>query len=153
MKVTKLKAFTLAEMLVVLVVSSIVISMAFLILNMVRKQVKLIQANYQKKQEIQFFETRFSRDFNSYNAFFRNKENKLILKDTKDSITYTFSDNLIIREKDTFFLKIENKKLFLNGLLVENKFIDGIEIQFSEEFANKTIFIQQNKDATFYLNN
>ena len=42
MKTNKLKAFTLAEMLVVLVVASIVISMGFLVLNMVRKQVIVI---------------------------------------------------------------------------------------------------------------
>ena len=49
MKETKLKAFTLAEMIVVLVVASIVISMSFLVLNMVGKQVSLIQNNYHKK--------------------------------------------------------------------------------------------------------
>ena len=51
MKHHKVKAFTLSEMLVVLVVASILISMGFLVLNMVRKQVQVIQKNYQLKQK------------------------------------------------------------------------------------------------------
>lgn len=153
MKNTKLKAFTLAEMIVVLVVASIVISMGFLVLNMVRKQVSLIQTNYQKKQEVQFFEATLTRDFNKRNAFFDKKQERLILKSTKDSISYTFLDQFIVREMDTLNLEVKNKKLFLDGVKVKGEFIDAIEISLSEHFSNKQLFIQQKKDASFYLNN
>ena len=49
MNKTKLKAFTLGEMIVVVVVASIVIAMGFLVLNMVKKQVRIIQNNYHQK--------------------------------------------------------------------------------------------------------
>lgn len=153
MKKTKLKAFTLAEMIVVLVVASIVISMGFLVLNMVRKQVSLIQTNYQKKQEVQFFEATLTIDFNKRNAFFDKKQEKLTLKNTKDSISYTFLDQCIVREKDTFNLEEKNKKLFLDGVEVKGGVIDAIEISLSEHFSKKQFFIQQKKDASFYLNN
>ena len=45
MNTKKINAFTLSEMLVVLVVSSILISMAFVVVSMVQKQVYLIQKN------------------------------------------------------------------------------------------------------------
>jgi prepilin-type N-terminal cleavage/methylation domain-containing protein len=153
MKINKLKAFTLAEMLVVLVVASIVISMGFLVLNMVRKQVIVIQKNYQKKQEVQFFETTFSRDFNMGSAFFNKKENRITLKNTRDSIQYTFFENYITREKDTFQIEIKNKKLFLDGGLVYEKTIDAVEMTLSSRFTNRQLFIQQSKDASYYLNN
>ncbi|MGY0426909.1 MAG: prepilin-type N-terminal cleavage/methylation domain-containing protein, partial [Polaribacter sp.] len=106
MKTNKIKAFTLVEMLVVLVVASIVISMGFLVLNMVRKQVIVIQKNYQKKQEVQFFETTFLRDFNSGDAFFNAKTHSITLKRIKDSVVYTFLGKTILREKKTFQLEI-----------------------------------------------
>ncbi|MBQ52974.1 MAG: hypothetical protein CMF35_15035, partial [Leeuwenhoekiella sp.] len=43
---TKLKAFTLSEMLVVLAITAIVVSLAFVILNLVTKQIQLISTNY-----------------------------------------------------------------------------------------------------------
>ena len=153
MKKTNLKAFTLAEMIVVLVVASIVIAMGFLVLNMVRKQVQLIQDNYQKKQEVHFFETTFTRDFNTRRVFFHKKENKIIFKNTKDSISYTFLENCITREKDTFKIEVGNKKLFLDGKLVKEKTIDAIELTLTNSYANKQLFFYQTKDAAFYLNN
>lgn len=152
MKSTRLKAFTVAEMLVVLVVSSIIIAMAFLVLNMVRKQVISIQKNYQKKQIVQFFNTQITRDFNMYNAFYDDQRNVLIMKNTKDSIQYQFLKESLIREKDTFFIEIANKKLFLDGKEVNDANIDAVEINLSNEFANKQLFIQQTKDASYYVN-
>lgn len=153
MKANKLKAFTLAEMLVVLVVASIVISMGFMVLNMVRKQVIVIQKNYHRKQEVQFFETTFSRDFKMRSVFFQERPNILIMKNTKDSIQYIFLETLIIREKDTFQIEVANKKLFLDGKEVKERSIDAIEIDLSNKFANRKLFIQQTKDASHYLNN
>ena len=153
MKQTKVKAFTLAEMLVVLVVASIVISMGFLVLNMVKKQVQVIQSNYNKKQEIQLFETTLSRDFNKRSVFYKEQSNLLLLKNTKDSITYTFLNNAIVREKDTFFLELTDKKVFLDGTVVKEGTIDAMEINFSDQLANKQLFIHQVKDASYYLNN
>ncbi|WP_405610868.1 prepilin-type N-terminal cleavage/methylation domain-containing protein [Polaribacter sp. Asnod1-A03] len=153
MKRTKFKAFTLAEMIVVLVVSSIVISMSFLVLNMVRKQVSLIQINYSKKQEVQLFEATFMRDFNSYSAFYDKKKEQLILKNSKDSITYLFLENLIIRQKDTIQIEVVNKKLLLDGVEVKEQHIDAIEIKLSPQFSGKQLFVHQTKDASYYLNN
>jgi len=153
MKPIKLRAFTLAEMLVVLVVASSVIAMAFLMLTMVRKQVISIQKNNQKKQEIQFFETTLFRDFNRHRVFYNKQQNLFTLKSPKDSIRYTFLDDFIIREKDTFQIKISTKKLFLDGVQVKEKTIDAIELSLSDAFANRQLFIHQTKDAAYYLNN
>ena len=152
MKEHKLKAFTLAEMLIVLVVASILISMGFLFLNMVRKQVQLIQRNYAKKQEVRLFEARFSRDFNTRSVCYYKQQHVFVLKNSKDSICYAFLNNAVVREKDTFFIAVANKKMFLEGSEVTEKTIDAIEINFSDQFANKQLFIYQVKDAAHYLN-
>ena len=150
MKNKKLKAFTLAEMIVVLIVASIVIAMGFVILDMVRKQVFLIQRNYQKK--VQFFEAILTRDFNSRNACYYKNQNRLSLKNTKDSISYVFTDTTIIREKDTFQIEVSIKKLFLEGKETFSKTIDALGINLSENYGGKELFISQRKDAAFYIN-
>ena len=70
----KIKAFTLSEMLVVLVISSIVIAAAFLILTMVQKQFMVVQKNINNKQEINFFERLLWRDFNTYTINYQKKK-------------------------------------------------------------------------------
>ena len=153
MKSNKVKAFTLSEILVVLVVASIVIAMAFLVLNIVRKQVVGIQNNYAKKQIINTFEKVFQRDFNNNQAIYISKTNTLMLKNTKDSIEYIMSSNFIARNKDTFDIPIENKKLFLEGFEVKNNQIDALELNLSASFGNKKLFFFQQKDASYYVNN
>jgi type II secretory pathway pseudopilin PulG len=152
MKTRKINAFTLGEILVVLVVSSIVISMAFVVVSMVQKQVYLIQNNLSKKQQIQFFETTLLRDMNSYSVFFQKQENCLLLRNTKDSIRYIFYDDFVIRKTDTIKISFENKKLFLEGTFVLDGKVDAIELNLSNSYANAQLFLQKTKDATFYLN-
>lgn len=152
-KTTKLSAFTLAELLVVLVISSIVIATAFLVLNMIRKQVILVQRNYQQKQEVRLFEITLTRDFNNFNAIFDSTNEKIVLLNTKDTITYSFLNNVIVRGKDTFEIELAEKKLFLDGIEVNNSStIDAIEMNLSDTFANKQLFISNIKDASYYVN-
>ncbi|WP_105016883.1 PulJ/GspJ family protein [Polaribacter porphyrae] len=153
MKAKKLKAFTLAEMIVVLIVASIVIAMGFSVLNMVRKQVVTIQKNYQKKQQVLLLESLLHRDFNSNTAFYNIKNDELLLKNTRDSITYTFYENYIIRNQDTFQIEVQNKELYLDGIQVKDKVIDALEINLSENYGSKQLFVQQSKDASYYMNN
>ncbi|WP_406755908.1 PulJ/GspJ family protein, partial [Tenacibaculum maritimum] len=74
----KIKAFTLSEMLVVLVISSILISLTFLILSMVQQQVEIIQGNLKRKQQVQFLERVLWKDFNEYSVVY-NQENTIFL--------------------------------------------------------------------------
>lgn len=152
-KQNKIKAFTLGELLVVMVVSSIVISMTFLVLDMTRKQVNTIQENYKKKQAFRFFETTFTRDFNLHSAFYHEKEKRLNLTNTKDSIQYFFLDTKVLRNQDTFHVKFVEIALFLDGKIVADKSIDAILMEASNSFGQQKLFVQQRKDAAYYINN
>jgi prepilin-type N-terminal cleavage/methylation domain-containing protein len=152
MNTKKINAFTLSEMLVVLVVSSILISMAFVVVSMVQKQVYLIQKNLSKKQQLLFFEATLLRDFNTHRVFFIKEENSLLLKSGKDSISYTFFDDFVIRGTDTIKISFENKTLFLDGAMVTDGEIDAIALNLLSSYANAQLFLQKTKGATFYLN-
>lgn len=152
-KQNKLKAFTLGELLVVMIVSSIVISVTFLVLNIIRKQVITMQENYEKKQAFRFFETTFSRDFNLNTAFYYVKEKRLNLTNTKDSIQYLFLDTMVLRNQDTFHVELGKIVLFLDGKIVTDKSLDAILMEASKSFAQQQLFVQQRKDAAYYINN
>jgi prepilin-type N-terminal cleavage/methylation domain-containing protein len=152
MNTKKINAFTLSEMLVVLVVSSILISMAFVAVSMVQKQVYLIQKNLSKKQQLLFFEATLLRDFNTHRVFFIKQENSLLLTSSKDSISYTFFDDFVIRGTDTIKISFENKTLFLDGAMVTDGEIDAIALNLLSSYANAQLFLQKTKGATFYLN-
>lgn len=152
-KQNKLKAFTLGELLVVMVVSSIVISETFLVLDMTRKLVNTMQENYEKKQAFHFFQTTFSRDFNLNTAFYHVKEKRLNLLNTKDSIQYLFLDTMVLRNQDTFHVELGKIVLFLDGKIVTDKNTDAILIEASNSFTQQKMFVQQRKDAAYYINN
>lgn len=149
----KIDAFTLSEMLVVLVISSIVISMAFLGLLLVQKQLKSIQDNLDNQQQMQFTERLLWRDFNSYSVRYLPAEDILFFKNSTDSLSYIFDENFIIRNNDTLEIPIIEKQLFLDGLEVQSGVIDAIKIETYPIYRNKKLFIYKTKDASFYLNN
>ncbi|MCD8406214.1 PulJ/GspJ family protein [Tenacibaculum finnmarkense] len=153
MKLTKkIPAFTLSEMLVVLVVSTIVISLAFVTLTMVQKQVSVIKHNFHIRQESQFLERILWHDFNNYTAKFQQQENKLLLYNSIDSVEYIFNDTFIFRNNDTLHLQIKNKQLFLDGNIVTQGVIDAISLETSVTFNNNKLFVYKTKDASHYLN-
>ena len=62
----KIKAFTLGELLVVLVVSSIAITISFLALENVQKQLKSIQSIFETQQQINHLERSITTDLNLF---------------------------------------------------------------------------------------
>ncbi len=149
----KVKAFTLAEMLVVLVISGIVISLTMLILSLVQKQLKIIQTNNNKTTEIRLLERALWQDFNKHRLFYNNTKQQLHCISEIDTVLYTFKPSYIIRNTDTLNVPIFKTITYLDGTTTINNNIDAIELQLSKEIANKTIFIYTNKDASYYINN
>lgn len=148
----KIKAFTLSELLIVLVISSIAISLTFLILSMVQKQVKTITTNFTIKQNIQFVDRMLWKDFNQYSVSYDNNKDMLILQSNIDSSSYQFYDTFILRKKDTLPIQILNKKLFLNGKEVQSGAIDALQLETNPVFGNTKLFIYKTQDASFYMN-
>jgi Tfp pilus assembly protein FimT len=54
----KLKSFTLSELLIVMIITAIVVGMAFSVLRLVQKQIHTIQTNFDKSSTLALFEQR-----------------------------------------------------------------------------------------------
>jgi len=148
----KVKAFTIAEMLVVLVISGIVISLTMLILNLVQKQINAIQTNYELATEIRLLESVLVQDFNQHNLFYDHAKQQLYCISPIDTIHYTFDANYVIRNADTLNVSISNTVLFLDGEKGTSNSVDAIELDISSTTKKRTLFVSQRKDASFYIN-
>ncbi len=148
----KNKAFTLAEMLVVLVITSIIITIALLVLNLVQSQLRNIQKNYTTNTEIRLLERGLWHDANTHNLFYNNKKGQLICTSVKDTVTYTFTKNFAVRNFDTIHVPITEKTVFLDGKKVTNGIIDAIELHFLKDIKSKKSFIFKTNDALHYMN-
>jgi len=148
----KIQAFTLSEMIVVLILTSIVVGLAFSVLGLVQKQMLAIQDNYNKSLELNKLETSLWLDFNRYSTISYNVlDDELLLKNELDSISYKFSEAYIVKELDTFSIQIENKQMYFNGVLSKINQIDAIKLRTAKMFQNRELFIFKQNDATAFI--
>lgn len=150
-KIKKIKSFTITEMLVVMVLTTIVISIAILVLNLVQKELIGIQLNLKKNTELRTLEQALWNDFNKNDILIDTKNNQLVFTSPLDTVNYKFTENYVLRNKDTLKISIEKKEFFLdmNASLTS---LDAIELNLSNEFQNKKLFIYKTKSASYYMN-
>lgn len=149
---SKVAAFTITEMLVVLVLSSILVMLAMSVLNLVQKQLKLIETNYVTNDNIRNLERLLWQDFNQYQMYYNLEEDIIFGVKPTDSIHYLFTNSLVIRNNDTLPIEIKQKTLFLEAEKVQTGRVDALELELSKEYQNIVLFTYQVKDATFYVN-
>lgn len=153
MKNPKVKSFTLSELLVVMIITAIVVGIAFSVLRLVQRQIRLIQKNYDKSVELAFFEQKLWQDFNEYpKVVFNSKENKLLLESEKDTVIYHFDSENVLRNKDTIKVKVGVDNVFLEGKKVSEGNVDAIRLNAKIELPEYTIFVFRKLDVNFYMN-
>jgi len=149
----KLKAYTLSEMIIVLILTSIVVGLAFSVLGLIQKHLLAIQENYNRSSELNTIQSTLWLDFNRYpNITYDSLENELKLSTELDSITYKFTEELIIKEKDTFPSLFQSKQFYFNGEKTDGPHIDAIKLMASEKFKNQSLFIFKTNDANTFMN-
>lgn len=149
----KVQAFTLSEMVVVLILTSIVIGLAFSVLSLVQKHMAGIQHNFINNTELNKLEQSLSLDFNRYSKIeYDALEEKLKFKNDIDSISYKFHETYIVKELDTFYIQLQNKTLFFDGNKAETGIIDALKLETSKTMQNQLLFIFKENDATPFMN-
>jgi prepilin-type N-terminal cleavage/methylation domain-containing protein len=148
----KIPAFTLTEMLVVMAITAIVAGLAFTILSLFGRNIQLIGSNYSHSTKLNLFEDQLAVDFNRFHSIVYDADlDELKLKTPIDSISYSFSDGLILRGLDTLLTVKTTKQLYLMGNEVERGFIDALKINLRESKPEKFIFLHKENDANFYI--
>lgn len=149
----RMKAFTLSEMIVVLLLTTIVVGLAFSVLGLVQRHMEAIRSNFNKNEEIQHLEQILWIDVNRYpNIRYSKVDNRLFFWSPLDTVTYDFTTDLIIRENDTLQIGISAKKFYRNTEEVSAGTIDAIELISDIRTLEQPIFVFRRNDATQPVN-
>lgn len=153
MSKNKIKSFTLPELLVVMIITAIIVGLAFSVLRLVQKQIYTIQTNFEKTNNLILFEQKLWQDFNELNTIQCNREERSLLMESEiDTVRYAFKENYILRNKDTIKLKIILNKFLFEGKEVQKGNIDALMISGKLELPNYQIFISKKNDITLFMN-
>ena len=148
----KLKSFTISELLVVLIIASIVVGIAFSVLDLTRKEIQKNNQNKELEVKINQAELKLTIDINSFSKCSVN-ENYLYFKNEIDSIQYQILDgNLIVRE-DTLLSNIVDVTYFFKGNKINNVVFDALKLVIeTKKDINSTVFVYKINDALNDLN-
>ena len=108
----KLNSFTLSEMLVVLIITAIVVGLAFSVLSIVRRQVHKLQNDTDQRVQYDMLKSKLFLDFNKYPNAYLSGDDTFMFKSEIDSTIYTITDNLIITNQDTLVKNVKEAQFF-----------------------------------------
>lgn len=153
MAARKLKSFTLSELLVVMIITAIVVGIAFSVLRLVQKQIHAIQSNFDKTSTLALFEQQLWQDFNEpHTIIYDNANQVLAMTSEVDTVMYSFKEKFTMRNLDTIKLKINPSKIFFKGKEVKTGPIDAITIFAGTELPDYHIFVSKKNDVTLFMN-
>jgi len=111
---SKLKAFTLLEMIVVMILTLLVSGIAFQAYQIVAKQYYSFRISMKRNNELLLFERTLLQDISGAEYVQKTQEGiECVLPDR--NISYNFENDYVLRAitvPDTFFLKVENDSAF-----------------------------------------
>lgn len=149
---TKVQAFTLNEMVIVMIISTIVIGLAFTVLSLVQRHMWSIQQNFSLNTEFNRLEQALWIDTNNFSSISYNKtENTLQFTSVIDSTLYQFKEGYVLKDRDTFKIVIEQKTFFFNGNKIDKGRVDAIRLELPKQYKDQSVFIFKHNDATQFI--
>ena len=147
----KIRAFTLSEMLVVLIITVIVVGLAFSVLNLVQKQMSQIQDGFAGNGERNRLKHALWRDFGTYSRiYYQETSNQLICESPTEKITYEFQENLVVRALDSFRIGRHVPAYYFLGKSQTSGEVDALEIKIFET-ENSPLFVYKTNTAETYM--
>lgn len=150
---TKIRAFTLNEMIIVLIITSIVVGLVFSVLTILQRRFHDIQQRFEHQTEKHKFEQSFWIDFNRYGSInYNEKRDELTFLSEIDSVRYQFYKDKIVKNLDTFMIDVEQKTFFFKGDKTQYGEIDAAKFTASKKGIDQTYFFSKRNDATHFMN-
>lgn len=149
----KVKAYTLSELIIVIIITSIVAGLSFSVLNLVHSHMNQISRNFDYELKVKQAELKMTIDFNNYSKIYIAGDDKLVFKNYKDSLIYRLESGYFIQDRDTLDLAISDKAYFFRGNKVKRGNVDALEVIFRQSDKLKTrLFVYRKTDALNILN-
>ena len=147
---TKIKAFSLQEMMVVLVITTVVVGMA--VLNLVQRQMGSIETIYAIKTDVNQLRQSLWIDFSRYSyVHFDNKNNELRFSNEMGERTYVVLNESSI-SNENLEIEIESIAFYFDNQQVLYGEIDAISITTSKDTGHQEIFAFKENTPATYIN-
>ncbi|WP_411032221.1 hypothetical protein [Spongiimicrobium sp. 3-5] len=152
-KLKRIKSFTLSEMIVVLLITTVVVGLAFAVLNLVQKQMDGISANYNKTMEVDRFRQLLWIDFNRFDlVVFNHTTNHLSFTNALETKVYEFYDDKVVKDLDTFRIGLSDKVFYFDNTLRPYGEVDALNLTTTKEYGGQQLFVYKKNAATAYMN-
>lgn len=129
----RIKAFTLVELMVVMIIATLLSGIIYVSLQMVYKNSRMYTGRRERLTEMRMMIAALRRDFDR-SVTLRETSNEIKCVGEKHAITYTFTSNFIVRtvdmHRDTTFCDIEEIAFYYQAHLVEGNHapVDEMEV-------------------------
>lgn len=154
MKRTKLKAFTIIEMIVALILMAIVVSIAFAALSLTNKQLYSFQKRFDTMSDYRLLQNALSQDMQHAESVTREAHTLRCIND-QQQVLYTFEDSVVVRQDaasstDSFFFQVDSVFLGFEGTLQQKEggLIDEIRLSLKRKEEAFTVHQRKNYDAS-----
>lgn len=146
----KIKAFTLSEMMVVLLLTVIVVGLAFSVLNLVEKQMAGIRREYGANTEVRLLKQALWKDVRTFSRIYATENGDGLFCDGPGGqIQYLFYKDYIVRGSDTFKVAIGHKKYYFMGRPIISGEVDALELQFNDSIRQPLLVYKINAAESF----
>lgn len=129
----RVSAFTLAEVIVVMAISSLVVISGYLAYQVIMMQMGLYKKNTELVMQAHQFNENFSKDLFLGNFAIRFDNTIKIVSD--DTVTYSFNQGFILRKNnsviDTFLIQVGELSSYLHGTETDSGNVDYVRLELS----------------------
>lgn len=147
----RIEAFTLTELLVVLVISAIVIGLAFSVLDLVQNNFRAIKENYANSTELQHLKQQMVIDFNRFHEVqYDPVLQEMRMKNEIDSVKYKHWDSFLIRNLDTLPVAVDQMAFFFLGNQISGGKVDAVKMILSKTSGNYIFIYKKNSAKTYF---
>ena len=148
---SKIKAFTLSEMLVVLLITIVVVGLAFSILQLVQRQMGNVRENLAAKSSTNGLRQALWRDFSTFpNLYYNQNTQQLVCESPVAQVQYQFQEGLVVRNKDTFAIAIKEKRFYFSGQQVVSGKLDAVQLEL-DKGKNPTMLVYKINAAEAFM--
>ena len=145
----KVKAFTLIELVVVMIISGILFSIAYFSFFIISQRFNHFSSASSSVMEISNLQTILNKDFDEA-EFLQLQGDDLIVKKDSLELLYHFEEDYLLRTQldqvDTFHIPIENKSYYFKNAIyyLNTGYID--ELEFTSEYHDEKFHFHFHKD-------
>ncbi len=144
----KIKAFTLTEIMIVMVITAIVVGLAMSILSIIQKQSNALQQLYFTNNKVVLLNQELTLYFHRFHHITWNESEGLL--DFKTPIDQKQID---LSESADIHSLIKEKYFYLEGEEVASGAIDAVKLVVNVKEKEQVLFVYKRKDVATLLNN